>query len=204
MSERTERIPMSPGSSSASKSTPDVSAPQHRTSGSSRRAFLAQVGGATAATIASAAVAAGPLASAAAGQQSAAQPSVSSDFGGSATARARALKCFATRVNAAQSELNVRVPNEVTNGDETRFQNRIGNFSKGLVHSPIGEVETASYNSLLRAVNTGDPRMFDQIIMGGTSLLVDPQAGLAFDLEGADSHALAIGTPPSVDRKSVV
>ena len=60
------------------------------------------------------------------------------------------------------------------------------------MHNSIGEVDPGSYASLLRAVTSGDHRVFDQIQMGGTSLLVDPQAGLAFDLEGADSHA-----PPS-------
>lgn len=200
-----EQMPVGPSSTpiSTSAAVPDTPSLKKSANASSRRAFLAQVGGATAATIASAAVAAGPLAPSAAAQQNAAQPNVSSDFGSNAAARARALKCFSNRVNAAQAELNVRLPNELTNGDETRFPNRIGNFSKGLVHNSIGEVDSASYNSLLRAVNSGDSRMFDQIIMGGTSLLVDPQAGLAFDLEGADSHALAIGTPPSVASREI-
>jgi hypothetical protein len=200
-----EQMPVGPCStpSSSSDAVPDTSSLKKPATGSSRRAFLAQVGGATAATIASAAVASGPLAPSVAAQQNAAQPNVSSDFGSSAAARARALKCFNNRVNAAQAELNIRVHSELTNGDETRFPNRIGNFSKGLLHNTIGEVDSASYNSLLRAVNTGEPRMFDQIIMGGTSLLIDPQAGLAFDLEGADSHALAIGTPPSVASREI-
>ena len=38
--------------------------------------------------------------------------------------------------------------------------------------------------------------MFEQIQLGGTTLLIDPQAGLAYDLEGTDSHQLATGTPP--------
>jgi len=59
-------------------------------------------------------------------------------------------------------------------------------------------VDPASYASLLRAVQNGDPQLFEQIQLGGTVPLVDPQAGLAFDLEGTDSHQLAIGTPPSV------
>jgi hypothetical protein len=46
--------------------------------------------------------------------------------------RARAQKCLNIRVNAAQAELRIRVPDEVTNGDEARFPNYIGNFSKGL------------------------------------------------------------------------
>jgi hypothetical protein len=46
------------------------------------------------------------------------------DFG--TNTGARALKCFNIRVNAAQAELNVRVPHEATNGYEHRFQNYIG------------------------------------------------------------------------------
>jgi len=34
----------------------------------------------------------------------------------------------------------------------------IGNYSKGLVHNSIGEVDSASYASLLRALNTGEPQ----------------------------------------------
>jgi hypothetical protein len=181
-------------------STSDVRAKypslEKRGKGSSRRAFLGQVAGAAAATMAAGAAVAGPLAESAAAQQNTAE-----EFGSGARMRAR--KCFNNRVNAAQAELNVRIPNEIANGDENHYPNRIGNYSKGLVHNSIGEVDSASYASLLRAVNTGDSRMFEQIQLGGNRLLVDPQAGLAFDLEGADSHALAIGTPPSVAGRDI-
>jgi hypothetical protein len=56
---------------------------------------------------------------------------------------------------------------------------------------------------LLNAIHGGQPQQFDQIQLGGTALLVDPQAGLAFDLEGTDSHQLAIGTPPSVSSQAM-
>lgn len=163
--------------------------------GSTRRAFLGQVAGAAAVTLASGATVASSAASAANQEPSA--------FEAGNNPRARALRCFNIRVNAAQAELNVRVPNEVTNGDEHHFPNFIGNYSKGLAHNGIGEVLPASYASLLRAVNNGDPRLFEQIQMGGKVPLVDPQAGLAFDLEGTDSHALAIGTPPSVASREI-
>lgn len=169
--------------------------------GSSRRAFLGQVGGAAAA-VAGAAALTGPLTATASAQQLS-----NGDFDGSnnnnKSVRQRAVKCFSARVNAAQAELNVRIPDQVSNNDETHFPNRVGNYSKGLVHNSIGEVDPGSYASLIRAVTSGDHRVFDQIQMGGTSLLVDPQAGLAFDLEGADSHALAIGTPPSVASREI-
>ncbi len=164
---------------------------------SSRRAFLSQVSGAAAATLAAGAIVSAPTAAAASAQQDpGSQDSGDQD-------RGRAQKCFNIRVNAAQAELRLRVPGEVTNGDEARFPNYIGNFSKGLVHNAIGEVDPASYASLLRAVRNGDPQLFEQIQLRGTVPLVDPQAGLAFDLEGTDSHQLAIGTPPSVASREM-
>jgi len=162
--------------------------------GASRRAFLGQVGG-MAATVAAGALTAGA-------SQAAAGQGISS-VDSSSNGRIRALKCFNNRVSAAQAELNVRISNEVTNGDEQRFSNRIGNYSKGLVHNAIGEVDSSSYASYLRAINGGDPRLFEQIQMGGNAPLIDPQAGLAFDLEGTDSHQLAIGTPPSVTSPEI-
>jgi hypothetical protein len=160
--------------------------------GSTRRAFLGQVSVA-AATLAVGAALPAPAA--------AAQEPFGEDFGNNS--RLRAVRSFNNRVGAAQAELAIRTPDETTNGDEHRFPNRIGNYSKGLVHNGIGEVDSASYASLLRAVNTGDPRAFEQIQMGGRVPLVDPQAGLAFDLEGTDSHQLAIGTPPSVASREI-
>ena len=68
--------------------------------------------------------------------------SAPADSGSNPACRARCNR-FNNRVSAAQAELNVRIPNEVTNGDEQRFPNRIGNYSKGLVHNGIGEVYAA-------------------------------------------------------------
>jgi hypothetical protein len=173
--------------------------------GSTRRAFLGQVGGVAAATIVGGSALVGPLATAATAQQNN-LPGNSlgeAESGSRNAGRLRAIKCFNNRLKAAQEGLETRIPNEISNGDEHHFPNRIGSYSKGLHHSGIGEVDNASYHSLLRAVNSGDPRMFEQIQMGGNSLLIDPQAGLAFDLEGADSHALAIGTPPSVASRAI-
>ena len=174
----------------------------------SRRAFLGQVTAATAASLAAAAIttATAPLASAypappppsAAAPQQFGQP-----LGAANNPRARAFNSYNNRLRAAQSELGIPIPPEITNGDEQRFPNRIGNYSKGLQHNTIGEVVPSSYASLIRAVNTGQAQEFNQIQMGGNVLLVDPQCGLAFDLEGTDSHALAIGTPPSVASQAI-
>jgi hypothetical protein len=160
---------------------------------SSRRRFLTQVGGAAAATVGVSAIAGGPGALTLSAR----------DNDHNEKNNSRALQCCDIRIDAAKAELGLPAPKETSNGDEALYPNRIGNFSKGLAHNSIGEVDKASYDSLLRALKSGDPEMFEQIQMGGRSLLIDPQAGLAFDLEGSDSHNMMIGTPPSVASREI-
>jgi len=88
----------------------------------------------------------------------------------------------------------------VNNGDEARYPNRIGNYSKGLPHDDIGEVLPAAYDSLLTAVRSGDPDDFARIPLGGTAKLVSPQAGLAFTLQGTDTGQLT--SPPAPELAS--
>jgi hypothetical protein len=63
---------------------------------------------------------------------------------------------------------------------------------EGLPHSSIGEVSTAAYRAYLSAINSGTWSAFEEIPLGGNTPLVNPLAGVAFDLEGTDSHQLAI------------
>lgn len=162
----------------------------------SRRKFIGRLGGAAAVSfVASTAGLTAGTGGAAAQNNSVAAPD--------SNANQRAEQSFRNRRNAAFTELNIPAPVQVTNGDEQLYPNRIGNYSKGLAHNGIGEVDHASYHSMLRAIHIGDPQLFEQIQLGGTALLVDPQAGLAFDLEGTDSHQLAIGTPPSVASQQI-
>lgn len=161
----------------------------------SRRKFIGGLGCAAAATLVAGATGIRTEAKKSTGQNGSQNgfPGVSSSNG-----IQRAQQSFQNRRNAALAELNIPIPVEITNGDEQRYPNRIGNYSKGLLHNNIGEVEPASYQSMLNAIRGGEPQLFEQIQIGGNTPLVDPQAGLAFDLEGTDSHQLAIGTPPPV------
>lgn len=85
------------------------------------------------------------------------------------------------------------------NGDETRYPNRIGNYSKSLPHNELGEVDPAAYNSLLKAVTTGKAEDFDAIVLhAGATKQTSPQCGLAFDMEGIDSHGVAVPAPPAL------
>jgi hypothetical protein len=104
-------------------------------------------------------------------------------------------RSFRIRVEAATAERKVPTPRQINNGDEARYDNFIGNYSQGLPHDSIGEVDRAAYRALLTAVKTGDPDEFAEIPLGGNVKLAGPQGGLAFDLEGTDSGQLTI--PPS-------
>jgi hypothetical protein len=94
----------------------------------------------------------------------------------------------------------------LANGEEQDYRNASGptyiaNYSKGLPHNAFGEVNPGAYRALVRALHSSDPLLFEQIPKGlflGRNL-TNPQAGLAFDLEGSDSHALAIPPAPRID-----
>lgn len=85
------------------------------------------------------------------------------------------------------------------NGDEQRFSDFIGNFTKGLPHNQLGEVECSAYQKLLDALRSGEPQEFAAIPLGKGRKLRNPQAGLAFDLEGPDAWSLAIPPAPCLD-----
>ncbi|HEX8209833.1 MAG TPA: vanadium-dependent haloperoxidase [Longimicrobium sp.] len=98
------------------------------------------------------------------------------------------------------AEVAAERPHEIddNNGDEITQPRFIGNYSKGLRHDTVGDPEPVSYGSLLRALESRDPRDFDQILLGpGGSKLTNPQAGLAFDLEGPDAQELAMPAAPA-------
>lgn len=76
---------------------------------------------------------------------------------------------------------------------------RIGNYHKGLQHDQFGEVVEASYQSLLTALKHPTQANFEAIQLGGPRKLVNPQVGLANDVEGPDPESLTMPAPPAVD-----
>jgi len=112
--------------------------------------------------------------------------------------RRRAQEAFQIRERAAAEEREIATPAQVTNGDEKRYPNFIGSYSKGLPHNGLGEVDKAAYQQLVDAAEDGRAEAFENVPLGGTVKLANPVAGVAFDLEGTDSHQLAIGPPPAL------
>ena len=149
----------------------------------SRRTFLGRVGAAT--------VAAGVI-----GVEPLIQPQ-RSEVHAADGSNQRANECAKFRRDAAVAGLKATPQNlqHPSNQDEELYPNKLGNYSKGLPHNDDGTVVASAYAALVNAINSGRPADFDAIPLGGTTRLTNPQAGLAFDMEGPDAHALV--QPPA-------
>ena len=107
----------------------------------------------------------------------------------------RQQEAYQRRLNAAQADRAVPVPRHQGNGDEAQYPSGIANFTKGFAHNDFGEVDPTVYARYRAAVRTGKRADFDNLQMGGNVALVDPQAGLCFDLESVDVSQHSI--PPA-------
>ena len=110
----------------------------------------------------------------------------------------RKAEAYRIRMNAARMAFQRGSALHPTNGDEERYSNRIGNFTKGLPHNALGEVDPNAYLALLNALSTGQKQDFEAIPLGLGAKLTNPQSGLAFDLEGPDSHSLTMPPAPEL------
>ena len=103
-----------------------------------------------------------------------------------------------------RAQRDLAIPADPSNGDEERYPNKIGTFTKGLPHNQLGEVDLNAYNAVIRAMSSGSPADMENIPMGWPDpakqrKLVDPQAGLAFSLEGSDPQVFPFPAPPAFD-----
>jgi hypothetical protein len=96
----------------------------------------------------------------------------------------RAEEAEEIRIAAAKAERRVPTPPQATNGDEERYADKCGTYTKALLQDGPGRVNLNAYQSFRAALHSGNPEDFEDIIMGGGRKLTGPQGGLAFDLEG--------------------
>jgi hypothetical protein len=146
-----------------------------------RRRFLGHVGGASAALATGAlttppAALAGPL---------------EGDVGDAAILEPltdrRVIEARALRMRVAVDDAHVPAATNVENGDQARYADHGGTYSKGLPHDSYGRVNPDAFESFTTALDSGRFADFENIIMGGTRKLNGPLGGLAFDLEALDS-----------------
>ena len=156
-----------------------------------RRTFLERGG------LAATAVSIGAAGGFAAGPASAAPaaPRSRGDILGPMSPMERARTALRIKTRNARFQFRKPIPEHRNNGEEERFPNMVGQFHKGLPHNRFGEVDLGAYSGLIRALSTGKYSDFERIPLGGTARLVNPQASLAFDTEGVDSHQLTM--PPA-------
>ncbi|HEX2189229.1 MAG TPA: hypothetical protein VHG51_10050 [Longimicrobiaceae bacterium] len=105
------------------------------------------------------------------------------------------------RIQAADIAYNRPHPAQLNNCEERDYP-YVANYSKGLQHDANGDVIPASYQSLLTALQNRTHSSFEAVQLGtpsGGLRLTNPQAGLAFTLEGPDPQALTQPPAPRID-----
>jgi hypothetical protein len=121
----------------------------------------------------------------------------------------RVARSFACRLHAF-----IPAPQQIDNGDEARYADKSGTYTKGILQQPgngIGLVDLMAYQTFKKALSTGDPADFEKIKVGGTGVPGNdmrfpfdyytengPQGGLAFDLDCQDSAQFAAPPAPAV------
>lgn len=118
----------------------------------------------------------------------------------------RKIDAFNNRVQAATIAQNRPNVVHMNNNEENDLPNHIANYSKGFAHDPAtGEVDPTVYatyeTALQNALSSRSSAPFDTIPLGVSNgrKLVNPSAGLSFDLEGPDSHHVSIPKAPRID-----
>jgi hypothetical protein len=110
----------------------------------------------------------------------------------------RVPRCFALRTAVCASDGFIPAPPQIDNGDEARYADKCGTYAKCILQGTIGRVDVAAYRSFKKALNSGKPADFANIVLGGPRTLNGPQGGVAFDLEGLDSAQFAVPPAPTL------
>jgi hypothetical protein len=124
-------------------------------------------------------------------------PQAAADWGVPADVRVQ--ESFGIRLRAAIAQAGVPLPTHQTNGDQQRYPDGSATYTKVVLQDSIGLVNPAAYASFKKALASGRPSDFEEIVIGGTRTLNGPQGGLAFTLEGTDSHQF--GSSPSAGNQ---
>ena len=138
-----------------------------RPRGPNRRKFLGQVG--AAATFAAGALASPSVSSAQAIGGSSNSPGAVAPLAG--VNNRRVIEAFEIRVAEAIQDASVPAATNLNNGDEARYADKGGTYTKGLPHDAFGRVDLGAYQTLKTALNSGEFSDFQNIIMGGTRTL---------------------------------
>jgi hypothetical protein len=107
----------------------------------------------------------------------------------------RVERCLALRTATAESDASLGAPAQTSNGDEHRYRDKCGTYTKCIRQADIGRVDLEAYETFRAALDSGDPADFDAILLGGPRTLNGPQGGLAYDLQCLDGSQFV--SPPA-------
>ena len=114
---------------------------------------------------------------------------------GAASTDPRVQQFYKIRVGTAKREASIHVPPHTTNGDEERYADKSGTYTKGILQDGIGLVNLQAFQTFRSAINAGTFEAFEQVITGGARTQNGPLGGRAFPLEGSDD--VQFGNAPS-------
>jgi len=112
----------------------------------------------------------------------------------------RRVEATRVRLEAGERQLLRFFPRQRTNGDDN-YADKRASFTKALPHNEFGEVDTAAYQTLLDALDSGEQDSFDTIRLDPTAdrKLANPQGAFKFSLAGADGHNTYMRPAPKFD-----
>jgi len=110
----------------------------------------------------------------------------------------RVLRSLALRTLEAGQDTLATAPAQIDNGDEARYADKSGTYTKGLLQSGIGLVDLGAYQTFKHALSTGAPADFEKMVLGGPRTQNGPQGGLAFYLDSLDASQFAVPPAPKL------
>jgi len=108
-------------------------------------------------------------------------------------------RIFAHTIKSAVSNFDElkAVPTQNQNGDELLYTDKRGSFNKALKHQDSGFPDVNAFASLVRALDVNTQALFNNIILGGTRHLVNPQGAFFYSLSANDGWINAIPAAPA-------
>lgn len=110
----------------------------------------------------------------------------------------RVRRAYEARQRAADLAYALDIAPIESNGDDDRYPERWGSYTKALPHDRLGAVDGKAYLALLRALESGDDRRFEDVPLGGFTKLANPQGAYSIELVGPDGCQARCGPAPDL------
>lgn len=113
----------------------------------------------------------------------------------------RLSRALSLRIGQASDDAFAGGAPQLDNGDEERYADKSGTYTKGLLQSGVGLANLNAYAAFKTALASGDPADFDKLVLGGGvggRTQNGPQGGLAFYLKCRDADQFTQPPSPAV------